>query len=92
MRRDGGGEIVSAYGRFIEVRIPELLVYTWNWENAFPGMPETCVTVVFSDREDGSELTLTHASLPGIPLCLRHRQGWLDAWERMNAVVSIDPC
>jgi uncharacterized protein YndB with AHSA1/START domain len=87
-RRDDNDDVVFACGQFTEVRAPELLVYTWNWENAFPGMPETRVTVVFSGREEGCELTLTHTSLPGIPACLRHRQGWLEAGERLDAVTN----
>ena len=87
MRRIGTAEIVYSHGRFIEVRIPKRIVYTWNWENAFPEMPETRVTVEFTPRERGTELTLIHEALPGIPLCLRHRTGWLDAFERLRSSV-----
>src|SRR5215472_17110501 len=40
MRRVGTAEIVYSHGRFIEVRVPKRIVYTWNWENAFPERPE----------------------------------------------------
>jgi uncharacterized protein YndB with AHSA1/START domain len=89
MRKIGTSEIAYSHGRFIEVRVPQRIVYTWNWENVFPEMPETRVIVEFAARDRGTELTLIHEALPGIPLCLRHRSGWLGALERLaNAVAS----
>src|SRR5215471_15268149 len=75
MRRGGSAELVYSHGRFIEVRVPKRLVYTWKWENAFSKMPETRVTVEFAPRDGGTELTLIHEAIPGIALCLRHRSG-----------------
>jgi uncharacterized protein YndB with AHSA1/START domain len=88
MERTGTADVVYSHGRFIDVCAPRRLVYTWNWENAFPEMPETLVTVEFTAREGGTELTLIHEALPGIPLCLRHRSGWLDAFERLRRVAE----
>ena len=75
---------VSVYGRFLEVQRPERLVYTWQWENAFQDMPETRVTVQFVERGAGTEVVLTHENLPEIGVCLRHRSGWIAAWDRME--------
>ena len=88
MRRSGSAQIVYSHGRFIEIRVPKRLVYTWNWENAFPEMPETRVTEEFASRDGGTELTPMHEALPGIAVCLRHRSEWLDAVERLRVAAS----
>lgn len=88
MRRIGTTEVVYSHGRFIEIRIPKRIVYTWNWENAFPGVPETRVSVEFMPHHGGTQLTLIHEALPGIAVCLRHRSGWLIALERLENSVA----
>ena len=90
MRRWSGGSPVYVNGCFHEVSVPERLAYTWRWENAFEGMPETCVTVEFKDAGGATELSLIHAELPEIPICLQHRRGWLAALERIDSIVTED--
>ena len=84
MRSMQSGLHVSVYGSFLEVQTPERLVYTWRWENAFPDMPETRVTVQFVERGSGTEVVLTHENLPEVNVCVRHRSGWIAAWNRME--------
>jgi len=79
--------LVTVWGHFLEVRRPELLVYTWHWQNAFEHMPETRVTVEFIDQDGTTEVVLMHENLPEIGVCLRHRAGWLAAWERMEVAL-----
>src|SRR6516225_10239331 len=45
VRSGDPGPGVSVGGRFLEIRPPEHLVYTWRWEGAFDEMPETLVTL-----------------------------------------------
>jgi uncharacterized protein YndB with AHSA1/START domain len=45
MRREDNSHCVAVHGRFLQVRPPALLVYTWQWIGAFPDMGETLVTV-----------------------------------------------
>ena len=75
-----------ACGRFVEVLSPERLAYTWRWENAFEGMPQTQVTVQFIDGGGTTELVLTHENLPEIPMCLRHRAAWIEALARLDII------
>jgi uncharacterized protein YndB with AHSA1/START domain len=84
MRRGGSDTCVSVYGRFLEVQMPERLVYTWRWENAFHDMPETRVTVQFVENGSGTEVVLIHENLPEVGVCLRHRAAWIAAWNRME--------
>lgn len=84
MRRTDESSLVCVYGRFLEVSAPGKLIYSWKWENAFEQMPETKVTVTFTESAGETELELTHEPLPEIPICLRHRSGWIEAWQRLE--------
>ena len=89
MRRLDGGPPVYVHGCFLEVCSPEKLVYTWNWENAFAQMPETRVTVQFSESDGITDVLLLHESLPDIAVCLQHRNGWIAAWARIERNVVL---
>ena len=91
MRNTRSGSTVAVCGRFLEVRVPERLVYTWRWENAFPGMPETRVTVEFIERGAGTEVLLIHEKLPEVGTCVRHLTGWKAAWDRLEAAMFWTP-
>jgi len=87
MRRIEGGDPVYVRGHFLEISVPEKLIYTWKWENAFEQMPETQVTVKFIESAGATELELTQEPLPEIPICLRHRTGWVEAWQRLTEIL-----
>jgi len=88
MCRVTGGVPVYVSGIFQEVRPPERLVYTWQWENAFERMPETRIIVEFRELGPATELLLTHENLPEIPICLQHRSGWLAAFDRIEPIFA----
>ena len=92
MSRAGGGETVSVHGRFVEVRPPERLVYTWRWEGAFARMPETLVTVELRGELRGSEsetvLTLRHENFADYTTRQQHRSGWIAACDRLDAMLT----
>ena len=91
MRNHAGDLPVYVHGHFIEVLCPQRLVYTWRWQNAFEGMPETRVTVLFTDApRGGTDVVLMHERLPAVPVCLRHWNGWKAAWPRIDAAVRDD--
>ena len=87
MHRADGGPPVYVHGHFLEVSSPEKLVYTWNWVNAFEQMPATRVTVQFVESNGATEVVLMHEDLPDIAVCLRHRNGWIAAWGRIEKSV-----
>jgi uncharacterized protein YndB with AHSA1/START domain len=88
MRTLRSGPPVYVHGRFLEVNCPERLVYTWRWLNAFENMPETQVTVMFTDAASGgTQVVLKHENLPAIPVCLRHWNGWRAVWPRIEAAL-----
>jgi uncharacterized protein YndB with AHSA1/START domain len=89
MRPDVMGSRVSVRGRFLEVRPPERLRFTWRWEGAFEQMPETVVTVEFHEFAAGTELTLRHENFVDPDIGRQHRSGWIAACDRRDqAVIS----
>ena len=91
VKSEGIGEI-NLDGVFREVKRPSKLVYTWN----FSGQPEvefgeSQVTVKFFDREDATEIQITHEQLPNEEVKEDHKQGWegcLDKLEKHLGVAS----
>ena len=85
MARVGGtGVGVSVRGRFLDVRPPERLVYSWRWEGAFAGMPETLVTLELRGSESETLLTLRHDNFANAALRQQHRSGWIAACDRLD--------
>ncbi|MBI3127030.1 MAG: SRPBCC domain-containing protein [Candidatus Tectomicrobia bacterium] len=73
------GEEIRLSGTFREVRPPERLVYTWNWEKFhldLGGLGETLVTVEFHERGGATELILTHERFPRAETRDLHGGGW----------------
>jgi uncharacterized protein YndB with AHSA1/START domain len=88
MRRVGDSRRVAVRGRFLEVKPPERLVYTWCWEGAFADMPETLVTLELFGSETETLLTLRHEKFADLGLLQQHRAGWIAACNRLDRLVS----
>lgn len=93
MTRNGSvDDGVAVSGRFIEVRSPDCLVYTWQWEGAFTDMPETRVTLELQGSSDETLLTLRHEGFSEPGSRQQHRSGWMSACDRLNRkVISPAP-
>jgi uncharacterized protein YndB with AHSA1/START domain len=91
MRRVGSEDPVAVCGRFLEVRPPERLKFTWRWEGAFEAIPEMVVTLEFAELAGGSELTLRHEGFIDPAIGRQHRTGWIAACERLDQSVSAAP-
>lgn len=91
MQRSGSGSSVLVNGRFIEIRIPQRLVYTWRWEGAFAEMPETLVTLELQGTEDETLLTLRHEGFDQGGTKQQHRSGWISACDRLDRSLNAPP-
>ena len=87
MRRLSDDVVVQIHGRFVEVRAPERLVYTWRWEGGFDDLPETRVSVDFVGVEGSTVLYLTHEYFPQLAVRQQHRTGWIQACDRMEQIL-----
>jgi uncharacterized protein YndB with AHSA1/START domain len=81
--RKPDGEFFTAVGIFKEVKAPERLVYTWDWEKdgsgtefgEVEGKPSQ-ITVEFLKRGRQTELVLTHSRFATVASRDSHAQGW----------------
>ncbi len=77
------GEYFTAAGEFREVKVPERLVYTWDWEKdgsgtefgELEGKP-TLITVEFLKRGKQTDFVLTHTRFATVESRDNHTQGW----------------
>jgi uncharacterized protein YndB with AHSA1/START domain len=77
------GEFFTAVGEFKEVKAPERLVYTWDWEKdgggaefgEVEGKP-SLVTVEFLKRGERTEIVLTHSQFITVESRDSHARGW----------------
>ena len=87
MRETASSRKVTASGVFLDVVPATRLVYTWRWDGAFAGMPETVVTVCFDRTSTGTDVVLTQEAMPTTELWSRHRGGWIEACNRMELIL-----
>jgi len=77
------GEFFTAAGEFREVKTPERLVYTWDWEKdgcgtkfgEVEGKP-SLITIEFFKRGTETEFVLTHTRFATVESRDRHAEGW----------------
>lgn len=87
--RDGSLFIVG--GTYRQVQRPTRLAYTWKWEgehNPLSGM-ETLIEVDFTEKDDGTELRMTHSGFPAAAARDSHAHGWGSCFNRLNDL--LDP-
>ena len=77
------GEFFTAVGTFKEVKAPERLVYTWDWEKDGSGAEfgeaegkPSLVTVEFLKRGEQTELVLMHSRFVTVESRDSHARGW----------------
>ena len=77
------GEFFTAVGVFKEVKAPERLVYTWDFEKDGSGAEfgevegkESLITVEFLKRGERTEMVLTHSRFATVESRDNHARGW----------------
>jgi len=86
MRKLPDGEVFYLSGTYREVRRPERLVYTWQWE-AEPELGDTLVTVQFHDRGGSTEVVLTHELFPTEKARQEHERGWSGGLDNLAKIL-----
>jgi len=89
------GEFFTAVGEFKEVKAPERLVYTWDWEKDGSGEEfgeaegkTSQITVEFQKRGQQTEMTLTHTRFATVQSRDSHAQGWGKITDNFAALVE----
>lgn len=78
------GERHGVGGTYTVFEPERRLVFTWAWVS----MPEreSRVTVEFRPIPEGTEVTLTHDRFADPETATRHRRGWTESLERLEAL------
>ena len=89
------GEFHTAVGEFREVKAPERLVYTWDWEKDGSGTEfgevegkPSLITVEFLKRGERTEFVLTHSRFASLESRDNHAQGWATGVESFAKFVE----
>jgi uncharacterized protein YndB with AHSA1/START domain len=93
--RSAEGEYFTSTGVYREVKPPERIVFTWQFEidgsgDAFGEVepPEMLVTVEFKARGKQTELTLTHEKFASTDSRDRHNEGWTRCLDALGKFVA----
>ena len=93
--RRADGEFWTTVGTYREVKPPERLVFTWQFEKDGSGEdygevepPEMLVTVEFKARGKQTELTLTHERFASVESRDRHQDGWTRCLNELGKFVA----
>jgi uncharacterized protein YndB with AHSA1/START domain len=83
------GERMTCRGEYRELQPGKKIVFTWQWDNDEDWKNQaSVVTIELSDREDGTELRLTHEQLPNEASRDGHARGWNSALNKLENFVS----
>jgi glutathione S-transferase len=87
--RDGSRFVAG--GRYVELRRPERVAYTWGWEDGsmLPDGQQTLIEVDLEERDGGTELRMRHSGLPTAASRDSHRHGWTSCLNRLSD--AVDP-
>jgi uncharacterized protein YndB with AHSA1/START domain len=86
---DPEGKEVTITGEYCELQPGRKIVFTWrleedkDWKNH-----SSIVTVEFFDREGGTEVCLTHETLPTEASRDDHKQGWNSVLDKLEKFLS----
>lgn len=75
------GKVHTVEGRYVEIVPNEKLSFTWKWVNEGDGSEETLVTIDFIDKDNKTELVITHANFTTEKLAKRHNNSWTNSLE-----------
>ena len=82
------GERFAAVGVFQEIKVPERLVYSWNWTIAeMEGGPDTVMTVLFEEKGGKTLFAIEHTGFPNAELAVKHEEGWNRCADNMIATI-----
>ncbi|MGZ5186097.1 MAG: SRPBCC domain-containing protein [Caldimonas sp.] len=83
------GSLFRVGGVYRELRRPERLAYTWQWEEGAMAGVETLVTVSFSERDGATLLEMRHTGLPSATARDGHARGWNGTLNKLTDL--LDP-
>ena len=87
-----GGRAFASSGKYVEVRRPERLVFTWahhaDGDYAKPRGHETTVRIEFRALGDKTELTLIQGPFADTPSRDNHTAGWSGSFDKLEGFLG----
>jgi uncharacterized protein YndB with AHSA1/START domain len=81
------GPTYTAIGVYEVIESPHRLVYTWKWEE-MPDMPDSLVTVTFSEVGDSTEVEIAHDRFVDEKTASDHEQGWTSCMDKLERLLA----
>ena len=78
------GEIIKLNGIYNVINPPNVLEYTWQWDE--PDAIQTGVKVQFSPSGDGTEIFVEQGEFASVESKEGHEQGWHASLDRLEEV------
>lgn len=75
------GKIHTLEGRYVEIVPNEKLSFTWKWVTDGDDSEETLVTIDFVDKDNKTELVITHANFSTMKEAKKHNNSWTNSLE-----------
>jgi uncharacterized protein YndB with AHSA1/START domain len=66
---------------FVDIVQNEKLSFTWKWLNEGDDAEETLVTIDFIEKDDTTELVVTHSAFSMMNVAKGHNNNWNNALE-----------
>ena len=89
---DGGGRVFASSGKYVEVKRPERLVFTWahhgDGDYAKPRGHETTVRIELRALDNKTELTLIHGPFADAPSLANHKGGWTGSFDKLTTFLG----
>ena len=81
------GATHTATGVYREIKAPDKLVFTWEWEGE-PVNGQSLVTIEFRDAEASTEMIFKQEFLPTRKIRDDHEHGWIGCFAHMTKVLE----
>ena len=81
------GDAFCLTGKFQTVDAPDLLAYTFAWEEPDPDDVETLVDLSFRDLGQSTEVALTQGPFKTEARRALHRDGWTDSFDKLERLL-----
>jgi len=87
--RARNGSDYTAVGVYRDLRRPEFLSFTWQWENgSMPANVQTLVEVRLLEKDGGTQLQMRHSGFPAASARDGHQSGWQSVINRLSDYVD----
>lgn len=75
------GKVYTLEGRYVNIVSNEKLSFTWKWVSEGDCSEETLVTIDFVDKDNKTELVITHSNFSTMKEAKKHNNSWINCLE-----------